>query len=108
MRQAPLGACFHLENYMAMPERLERAINRNLARSVPNWLSEVSEYSCDAVCYDLSFEKAEETLDFLHSLGMRTDSIRQFEDIPRGPQRQYARALWLTWAALMAKEWGIK
>lgn len=93
---------------MAMPERLERAINRNLSKDVTHWNQAICEYSCDAAIDGLSFQTGEETLDFLHSLGARTDSINLFNDIPRGPQRQYARALWLTWAALMAKEWDIK
>lgn len=93
---------------MAMPERLERAINRNLSKDVTRWNQAICEYSCDAAIDGLSFQKEEETLDFLASMGVNTDSCGQFKDIPRGPQRQYARALWLTWAALMAKEWGIR
>lgn len=38
---------------------------------------------------------------------MHVDKLRdQFEDaFPDGVKRQQARALWLTWAAMMAKEW---
>lgn len=93
---------------MAMPERLERAVKRNLSRDVPHWSHVICEYSCDAAIDGLSSQKEEETLNFLASMGVIADSCEQFKDIPRGPQRQYARALWLTWAALMAKEWGIK
>jgi hypothetical protein len=30
----------------------------------------------------------------------------RFDEFPEGPERQYARALWLTWTALMAAEQG--
>lgn len=31
-------------------------------------------------------------------------SVDKFDRVPRGPQRQYARALWLTWLAHLAEE----
>lgn len=43
----------------------------------------------------------------LSNMGVKTGSITQFRDISIGPKHQYARALWLTWAALMAKEQGL-
>jgi len=33
-------------------------------------------------------------------------ATENFRSIPKGPRRQEARALWLTWAALMAEEQG--
>jgi hypothetical protein len=63
-------------------------------------------FSCNAV-NQVEFEIGVETTlayPFLRSMGVDTGCPRQFDDIPIGPKRQYARALWLTWAALMARE----
>ena len=43
---------------------------------------------------------------FLQSMGMNPVSMREFSSIPSGPKRQFARALWLTWAAMIAREEG--
>ena len=49
---------------------------------------------------------AKEIMDFLRSMGVYTDSKTEFHTILRGTKRQYARALWLTWAAMIAREEG--
>ena len=45
---------------------------------------------------------------FLESMGMSLTIGRtqQFSEIAWGEKRQYARALWLTWAAMIAREEG--
>ena len=50
---------------------------------------------------------ANEIMDFLRSMGVYTTSKTEFHTILCGPKRQYARALWLTWAAMIAREEGI-
>ena len=43
---------------------------------------------------------------FLQSMAVNPIGLREFSAIPSGPKRQYARALWLTWAAMIAREEG--
>ena len=62
-------------------------------------------YSCCAV--DMADRSATtEIKNFLQSMGMRPFGLREFSSVPYGPKRQYARALWLTWAAMIAREEG--
>lgn len=69
-----------------------------------------SEYSCAAVRKSRNYaDSIKEIYDlkefnFLRSLGCNTSSSQQFEEIDFGEKRQYARALWLTWAAMIARE----
>ena len=43
---------------------------------------------------------------FLRSMDSDPKSTKAFSSFPYGPKRQYARALWLTWAAMIAREEG--
>ena len=43
---------------------------------------------------------------FLQSMGCGTNLFHEFDEIPQGKKSQYARALWLTWAAMIAREEG--
>ena len=43
---------------------------------------------------------------FLQSMDIDPKSTKAFSSVPYGPKRQYARALWLTWAAMIAREEG--
>ena len=62
-------------------------------------------YSCPAV--DRADRSATtEIKNFLQSMGMNPIGLREFNAVPYGPKRQYARALWLTWAAMIAREEG--
>jgi flavorubredoxin len=70
-------------------------------------------YSCDAVqsaCYaEYSFtqnarDHFTECKDFMRELGVSTCGLNEFDDICPLKHRQFARALWLTWAAMIAKE----
>ena len=49
---------------------------------------------------------AREIMDFLQPMGVYPPSKTEFYTIPFGQKRQYARALWLTWAAMIAREEG--
>lgn len=40
-------------------------------------------------------------------LGCNFDGDNEFNEIKFGEKRQYARALWLTWAAMIAREEGL-
>lgn len=66
-----------------------------------------AEYSCVAIMLAMEngFYGVIDT--GLMNIGLNTMSTTAFHDFPAGPERQYARALWLTWAALMAKEQGL-
>ena len=43
----------------------------------------------------------------LRAMGLNPDSAGEFDDVKGVRKRQHARAMWLTWAALMAKEQGV-
>jgi hypothetical protein len=43
----------------------------------------------------------------LQEMGVYTFSFMQFEEFPRGPERQAARYAWLKFAALIAEEQGV-
>ena len=58
-------------------------------------------YRCDEILY------VQEISPFLREMGVNTGGLQEFDDFPEGPARQQARALWLTWAELMAEEEGL-
>lgn len=64
------------------------------------------DFSCDAVMKACPWEKGYDTMAarFLESLGCNRYKSSLFDEFPMGPKRQYARALWLTWAAMIARE----
>ena len=72
-----------------------------------------SYYSCHAIEYaDVELGRENNTLylqimEGLRAMGLNPDSASAFDDVKYGAERQRARALWLTWAALMAKEQGV-
>ena len=64
--------------------------------------------SCAAIYLADNYEsEPNEIIDFLESMGIDSFSTQEFYFAPSGPKRQYARALWLTWAAIIAREEGI-
>ena len=70
--------------------------------------SQAKIFSCTAIRAankhnDLSTEKI---IDFLRSMGVEPDESKEFRSIDFGPRSQHARALWLTWAAMIAREEG--
>jgi hypothetical protein len=73
-------------------------------------------HSCDAVYYallDLVQNRDEfpfhrnKSMDFIRSLGWRTNVYDSFNEFETDPKRQYARALALTFAEMIAREEGI-
>lgn len=96
---------------MKLSQLLENSINR--LSPTDQYLVDINPkkwlYSCDAI----NAENAQHNFGWsgiregLENMGLVTHSVRAFNDIPEGPKRQYARALWITWAALMAKEQGL-
>ena len=65
-------------------------------------------YSCEAIdrVIDRNDSERAKIMDFLRSMGVITGYRDEFNCFPSGPKRQYARALWLTWAAMIAEEEG--
>ena len=89
-----------------MADVIDLAINKYLWDAIDkDYRKKVLEYSCNALVATDS-PGTTEIMDFLRSIGMPTMAIREFRSIPFGPKRQYARALWLTWAAMIAREEG--
>lgn len=87
--------------------RFERAINNHLDSGEGKKDDNCKPYySCWAVddANDINIRQSSRDIDFLEKMGVDGGSQFQFEEFPAGPKRQFARALWLTWAALMAKE----
>ena len=63
-------------------------------------------YSCYAIkVADKS--RAADIMNFLQSMGIDTIGALEFSSVPYGQKRQFARALWLTWAAMIAREEGL-
>ena len=66
-------------------------------------------FSCDAVRDVVGWHDDgwEEVAAFLTSLGLDVTSDKAFDEFEFDHERQQARALWLTFAALYAKELGL-
>ena len=93
---------------LKISEVLDRAINTYL------WNGKKSVYgheycSCSAVEKATKHDKVlyGEVRKFIIELGVDCVSTREYQDFHWGEQRQYARALWLTWASMIAKEEGL-
>ena len=92
-----------------MADIIDLAINKYLWAGQSNIIeTSVQSYSCNAILAATNCDESatEELLNFLCSLGMYPGANKQFYLLPVGPKRQYARALWLTWAAMIAREEG--
>ena len=94
-----------------MADVIERAINKHLWDGYPDQAGGYDyEFSCPAILaaniMATCESSAKEIMDFLESMGVYTGSKTEFNTILYGPKRQYARALWLTWAAMIAREEG--
>ena len=93
-----------------MADVIDIAINKYLWAGQANIIdTSVQRFACNAI---LAATKCDESategiLNFLCSMGMHPGITQEFSSIPYGPTRQYARALWLTWAAMIAKEEGL-
>ena len=92
-----------------MADVIDLAINEYLWDGGDNNSSQI--FSCIAIIVagkrnKLSTEKIEKIMDFLRAMGMDSDDTHEFDCFPSWPQKQYARALWLTWTAMIAREEG--
>ena len=89
-----------------MADVIDLAINRYLWNGRnDDARDEVREYSCHAIVVADNFGTTE-AMNFLQSMGMNPHGVREFRSIQFGLKRQYARALWLTWAAMISREEG--
>jgi len=71
-------------------------------------------YTCDALWITVYYRQFHQESQYksivrqlaamISAAGISENPYKEFEDIPEGPQRQQARALWLTWFHLMVKE----
>lgn len=95
---------------MKISTAIERAINTTLWDGIEPLLPSANKsgLSCIAVNIlpDVTGPLYDRIYAGLENMGLNTLSRFQFHDIKHGCKRQYARALWLTWAALMAEEQG--
>lgn len=103
---------------MKLSELFERAINESLWDGVGPEHPYLSQYSCCAV--EIAVTKHTKTAEeehqlwkkaihFLREMGVNTDSTSQYfyPYYESAQERQQARALWLTWAAMIAREEGL-
>lgn len=92
-----------------MADVIDLAVNEYLWDGLTNNIKRPANiYSCSAIAAADNRHGfiLDETMDFLRSFGLDTDSTVEFQCISFGEKRQYARALWLTWAAMIAREEG--
>ena len=93
-----------------MANTIDLAINNHLWDGHSNTVKNPSPLSssCSAInAADAS--RIKEILDFLQPLGLvivsnSYGSAGNFSEFESGEKRQFARALWLTWAAMIARE----
>ena len=96
---------------MKIADIIDLAINRHLWDGDDDkWVPGEYEFTCSALgiaCKYDGYDRAK-LEKFLLPMGIEIHGIReQFSDFPVGRPRQYARALWLTWAAMIAREEGV-
>ena len=92
-----------------MADVIDLAINKYLWDGKSDNVSRLTQiFSCAAIveAHKCNEFFAKETMRFLQSIGLDTTSRQEFRIFDFGPQQQYARALWLTWAAMIAREEG--
>lgn len=67
------------------------------------------EFSCIAIYRALRFNVTakHKASAFIQKLGCTPGGLNEFKEIDVGEKRQYARALWLTWASMIAREEGL-
>ena len=98
---------------MKISEILDTALEY-LNRTGDEEVDRTSAFSCNAikmVVHDgqagCKYSLPEDIKRGLENMGLDCSDAMQFQSIPYGVQRQQARALWLTWAAMMAREQGL-
>ena len=96
---------------MKIADIIDLAINRHLWDGDDDkWVPGEYEFTCSALgiaCKYDGYDRAK-LEKFLLPMGIVFHGLaEQFKGIPAGPKRQYARALWLTWSAMIAREEGV-
>ena len=89
---------------------IDIAINEHLWEGIaPLGVSCKQRFSCNAIHVATKCEMTAtyRAWNFIRELGVVTDSTLEFSKFPHGEKRQYARAMWLTWAAMIAREEGL-
>ena len=92
-----------------MADVIDLAINKHLWDGRGYYFKNSAKiFSCSAIRAankhnELAIAK---TMDFLRSMGIEPGGSQEFRSNNFGPRNQYARALWLTWAAMIAREEG--
>ena len=89
-----------------LADLIDTAIHKRLWDGAPDYGEDIQEYSCMAVAVACRFDNRLkiDARHFLESLGCNPSERSNFNLFPAGQKRQYARALWLTWAAMIARE----
>ena len=87
---------------------IDIAINEHLWHGFRKFdYTKQSKFSCIALriaSVKMKVDPDKSVLPYLKSFGCNLDDLGAFGEFTRGPQRQYVRALWLTWAAMIARE----
>jgi len=103
------------KRYYSISEVLHLAADYHLSRSGEDLPSNyISKFSCCAVEDAVFFIKISggksayfwNILDGLGEMGVDTDSVNAFGDVPKADRQQY-RYAWLKFAALLAEEQGV-
>ena len=91
-----------------MADVIDLAINEYLlTRPSSKRIRRAQFFSCAAIAKaNCNESTTEDIMNFLRSMGVNPTSPLEFISVPFGTKRQYARALWLTWAAMIAREEG--
>jgi hypothetical protein len=104
---------------MKISQILEDALQHLATGSQDTWYRDTVEcvdsddykelFSCNAIKAVGPWVPLDQIFTGLERMGLRCGSSYEFplSEFESREQRQYARALWLTWAALMAEEQGV-
>lgn len=88
---------------MKIANIIDIAINKHLWDGRYDLKVSKRRYSCVAIFLAEGFSSARLNK-FITDLGCDTDDETLFDEFDNLVKRQYARALWLTWAAMIARE----
>ena len=95
------------EKMKLMADVIDLAINKYLWDGQRNRTRPTLICSCSAIYAADNYESdAEKIMAFLEPMGVDSFATQEFNCAHSGQKRQYARALWLTWAAIIAREEG--
>lgn len=94
----------------SLAHAIDTAINEHLWDGSNKDNGEKYEYSCPAISRACFYKESKvyKARALILSLGCTPNGRHLFDEFTFGEKRQYARALWLTWAAVIAREEEIK